>query len=178
MVTIMEIPWRGCGNSRNTSVKTVHVRDEIPTRHLPKTWQKNYSLSQLSRWHNCQPITVPGTAGSDHTTSGVYVNACYFPLLILKNSKLRACFILTQLRWFLQCQNAYYDVCACVSSLRINACFKCSVYISHIYDNFKIPSKYWTVACNSRHRVSAALYMQWRNKRTCLQAVTVRKIKT
>ena len=57
-------------------------------------------------------------------------------------------------------ENAYHDVCACVSSLRINACFKCSFYISHIYDNFKIPSKYCTVACNSRHRVSAALYMQ------------------
>jgi hypothetical protein len=67
-------------------------------KHLPKTRQKNYSLSQLSRWHNGQPNTVPSTAGSDQTTSGVYVKACYFPLFILKNYKLRAYLILTQLR--------------------------------------------------------------------------------
>jgi len=34
---------------------------------------------------------------------------------------------------FYTAENAYYDVCARVSSLRINACFKCSVYISHTH---------------------------------------------
>jgi hypothetical protein len=94
MVTIMEIHCRDCGKSRN-SVTTVCVRAEIPTRHLTKTLQKNYSLSQLSRWHKRQPVIIPGTTGSDQTTSGIYVRACYFPPLIFKNSKLRACFILT-----------------------------------------------------------------------------------